>query len=567
MATKNLGQVAGVHIGNTPPENTILIWFDNTPSQRCHKVYDDAKKTWVVLDQNIVSFITYSELVNIAKTVGLSIGKFFQIKDKGNALALAITTTKVQYDDELGNILIDDLGTNIQYHVTSQNLSIDDVRGVFNESNKTLVFSFDEQVPDFTVNDYIFGKVQRNNVWSLAKYRLSSFLSKVTGNSISWNGGFFFNFTAAIKGILDKKGGIVSFDTYDKDMQTVNQNIQNVGKANQNIIKNAKDYTDKVTTDEAIYNKLAPALETGGAPTDAAKGDKLVTVLSKFQRWITQFKYATGIKLSKSFAPSKTSGSINNNDTVESAFSKVQKSLNDLKSKEDGDGNFVLPDDWKAKEKVFQSISPKESYNDAFSKIEADRLRFINMETPLGSVDLSVGGSKLGTLNYQIRNGILEIELASYLEVSWRYFTTGINDFNRFLELEFNDNLFSKISAFLYGLNKEISVYRSFVLSHIYSTVQTTVYDNDIANWRGCDMLTLFDIGFGIGLGNDNISKKIGVIISPNFRTLSQYKSDLVPQQLMTTSNSYEQATLRNCSEGDGVRLVLRPFLLRYQLF
>ena len=93
------------------------------------------------------------------------------------------------------------------------------------------------------------------------------------------------------------------------------------------------------------------------------------------------------------------------------------------------------------------------------------------------------------------------------------------------------------------------------------------MYDNDIANWRGCDMLTLFDIGFGIGLGNDNISKKIGVIISPNFRTLSQYKSDLVPQQLMTTSNSYEQATLRNCSEGDGVRLVLRPFLLRYQLF
>lgn len=140
--TKNLGQVAGVHIGNTPPENTILIWFDNTPSQRCHKVYDAAKKTWVILDQNIVSLITYSELVNIAKNVGLSIGKFYQIKDKANALALAITTTKVQYDDSMGNILIDDLGSNIQYHVTSQNLSIDDIRGVFNESNKTLVFRF-----------------------------------------------------------------------------------------------------------------------------------------------------------------------------------------------------------------------------------------------------------------------------------------------------------------------------------------------------------------------------------------------------------------------------------------
>jgi hypothetical protein len=64
--TKNLGQVAGVHIGSAPPENTVLIWYDNTPSQNCHKVYDAAKKTWVILDQKIISYITYSELVNIA---------------------------------------------------------------------------------------------------------------------------------------------------------------------------------------------------------------------------------------------------------------------------------------------------------------------------------------------------------------------------------------------------------------------------------------------------------------------------------------------------------------------
>ena len=55
--TKNLGQVAGVHIGSIPPENTILIWYDNTPSQNCHKVYDTAKKTWVILDQKIISYI------------------------------------------------------------------------------------------------------------------------------------------------------------------------------------------------------------------------------------------------------------------------------------------------------------------------------------------------------------------------------------------------------------------------------------------------------------------------------------------------------------------------------
>ena len=82
---------------------------------------------------------------------------------------------------------------NIQYHVTSSNLSIDDVVGVFDNVNKKLVFQFNEQVPDYTADDFILGKVKRNNIWSLAKYKLSSFLSKVTGNSISWNGGFFLS--------------------------------------------------------------------------------------------------------------------------------------------------------------------------------------------------------------------------------------------------------------------------------------------------------------------------------------------------------------------------------------
>ncbi|MFR9166604.1 MAG: hypothetical protein ACLVKO_10460 [Dysgonomonas sp.] len=51
--TKNLGQVAGVHIGSIPPENTILIWYDNTPSQNCHKVYDTAKKHGLFLTKRL----------------------------------------------------------------------------------------------------------------------------------------------------------------------------------------------------------------------------------------------------------------------------------------------------------------------------------------------------------------------------------------------------------------------------------------------------------------------------------------------------------------------------------
>ena len=324
-STKNIGQVAGVHIGNNPPSNTVLIWYDNTPSQMRHKIYDPGLSQWVVLDQNVISLITYSELVNIAKNVGLSIGQYFQIKDKGKALALAITTTKVQYDDELGNILIDDLGTNIQYHVTSSNLLVDDVTGVFDTVNKKLVFQFKEMVPDFTQDDYIFGKVKRNNIWSLAKYKLSSFLSTVTGNSITWNGGFFFNFGDALKNVLDKKGGVVSKDAYDKDLQLLNTSIQNVGKANQEIISNANEAIKNATSDTAIYAKKSPALETGGEPTDAAKGDSLLTILSKFQRYISKFKYATGIKLTKGFLPAKEKSPVNNNDTVESAIQKLAK--------------------------------------------------------------------------------------------------------------------------------------------------------------------------------------------------------------------------------------------------
>lgn len=363
-ATKNLGQVAGVHIGSTPPDNVILIWYDNTPSQQRHKVYDPTLKQWVVLDQTTISAITYSELVNMAKNTGLSVGEWFQITDRSNALALAITSTKVQYSDALGNILIDDLGTNIQYHVTSSNLSIDDVVGVFDEVNKKLVFQFNEVVPDMTADDFVMGKIQRNNVWSLAKFRLSSFLSKVTGNSISWNGGFFFNFTAAIKGILDKKGGVVAKDSYDSDMQSLNTTIQNVGKENQNIIKNAQDALDQATAPDQFYATKSPALETGGEPTDAAKGDSLLTILSKFQRYISRFKYATGIRVSTDFTDAVQPEYVNNNDTVDSALRKIQYWL-----KNAGTGSKLSPD-WAPKDyaDAIADVAGGDSLDEAFAK-------------------------------------------------------------------------------------------------------------------------------------------------------------------------------------------------------
>lgn len=363
MSTKNIGQVSGVHIGSTPPANIIMIWYDNTPSQMVHKVYDVNLSQWVVLDKNTISTITYSELVNLATSVGLSVGAWFKISDRSNALALAVTTTKVQYSDSLGNVLIDDLGTNIQYHVTSSNLSIDDVVGVFDNVNKKLVFQFNKQVPDYTADDFILGKVKRNNVWSLAKYKLSSFLSKVTGNSISWNGGFFFNFNNAISNILDRTGGVVSKNTYDEDMENVSTAINNVGQENQTIIQNANQAIENATLPTAIYEKALPSnLEVGGAATNISKGDTLYTLISKIQRWINQFKLATGVRISPSFTQATSKQFINSNDSVESALGKVQYWFKNLKLSaafEPYNHTGTIPD-----------LAPEDSLEEAFRKVQ-----------------------------------------------------------------------------------------------------------------------------------------------------------------------------------------------------
>ena len=367
MATKNLGQVSGVHIGSTPPSNTILIWYDSTPSQLRHKVYDPTLKQWVVLDQNIISAITYSELTNMAKNSGLSVGEYFQITDRSNALALAITSTKVQYCDALGNILIDDLGTNIQYHVTSSNLQIDDVVGVFDETNRKLVFQFNEQTPDFTADDYVLGKVQRNNIWSLAKYKLSSFLSKVTGNSITWNGGFFFSFSDALKNVLDKAGGVVSKTTYDRDKEQLTTSINNVGKENQNIIQNAHNELTEATKPDSFYGTQLPSISTGGEATDIAKGDTLLNIVSKIQRYINKFKYATGIRISQDFTDRVSPQYVNNNDTVDSAIRKIQYWLKNM-----GKGG-KLSKDWEPKDytTTVEDVAAGDTFDDAFAKAVA----------------------------------------------------------------------------------------------------------------------------------------------------------------------------------------------------
>lgn len=345
--TKNLGQVAGLFIGLSAPKNTTLVWYDSTPNQQCHKVYDVAKKTWIALDPQIVAQTTYSELVNNAKKNGLAIGKFYQITDKSNTLAIAIASTKVQYVDSIGNILIDDLGTNVQYHVSSDNLLIDDLGGVWNKTTNKLIFKFSDLTPNNST-DYLLGKARSGNKWVLAKFAISKFLSTVSGNSLTWNNGLFFNFKYAIASILDKEGGVISKEVYDKNLSSIQNSLSSISKENQTIIQNANIAIKDGTSDDVIFGKKnTKNIDTAEVPGDVIKGDTLFTIVSKFQRWINRFKYATGIQLSRSFADAKEKQYINNNDTVESALGKVQYML---KNPTD---SYSLPEGWKWDENQF----------------------------------------------------------------------------------------------------------------------------------------------------------------------------------------------------------------------
>lgn len=332
VKTKNIGQVVGLFVGNVPPSNTALIWYDNTPNQCLHKVYNPETKLWQTLNPDIISLTTYSELVNNAKKNGLSVGNRYKIRDMDNILAIAITSTKIQYVDKLGNILIDDLGTNIQYHVISNNIIIDDVHGVIN-SNQQLVFSFKDETPNIE-NDFVLGKRKSGNNWILSKFRLNKFLSKNSGNSITWKNGFFFNFIENIKGLLDKVGGIVSYDSYEKKIKELDSAISRVSKENQGIIDNASAIINNATADKTIYDKKLPErIDTSIEPGDILKLDTLFTIISKIQRWIIKFKYATGIRISRNFSDSDGFEYVNSNDTVESAISKLQGSIKNITTK------------------------------------------------------------------------------------------------------------------------------------------------------------------------------------------------------------------------------------------
>lgn len=367
MASQNLGQVAGLWIGTSAPANTSLIWFDSTPAIRCHKVYSPTAAAWVVLEKSTISAVTRGELKRMAlEAGGLTQGSWYKITDLGNTLALAITPTKIQYVDLTSDaVVIDDFISPQVYTISSENLLIDDINGVWEETEQKLKFSFDETAHDGNGNDdYLFGKKKRDSIWSLAKYKLSALVSAVTGNALSWNKGVFFNFNKALSEKTDVSGGVVGKAAYDADKVAMQKSIDNVSAANQAILSSANGYTYAQTTNEKVYAKTLPTAPTPGTAIDIAQGDALTTIVNKIQRWITQFKTATGIKVSPNFSPATSMSAINNNDTVDSALRKIQYWYNHIE--------LSLSSTWSPKDYkgTIADVAAGDTFPDAFAKLQ-----------------------------------------------------------------------------------------------------------------------------------------------------------------------------------------------------
>lgn len=367
MASKNLGQVEGLYIGPSAPTNNTLIWYDT--SSHVHKVYDTSLSAWTVLSPTVITDITYSALVSRAGGVGLTQGQWFRISDLSDALALAITGTKIQYVNNNGVSVIDDLGTHVVYNVSTENLLIDDILGVYDVATNKLAFSFSETTPVMNTGDtdidYVYGLQKRGNVKTQRKFRLSSFLSAVTGNDISWNGGFFLNFYNKLRSYFNVSGGVATHEALEQYKTLNNQAIQQIGTNTQQAIEQVGQNIQSATTNQEIYGKQLPAEPTSGTPLDIHQNDTLSAIVNKIQRWITSFKRADGIKVTSDFAPAASRTAINNSDTVDSALRKVQKNLDSMF----GDGIFVSDSPFSALENDPLPIDQYDTILDALLKL------------------------------------------------------------------------------------------------------------------------------------------------------------------------------------------------------
>jgi hypothetical protein len=147
----------------------------------------------------------------------------------------------------------------------------------------------------------------------------------VTGNDISWNGGFFLNFYNKLKSYFNVTGGVATHEALESYKALNNQAITQIGTNVTQAITQVGQNIDNATTDAQIYGKQLPIAPTTGTPVDIAQNDTLQTIVQKVFRWINKFKKADGIGMPSNYAPAGSATPVVNTDNVSQAIGKLMK--------------------------------------------------------------------------------------------------------------------------------------------------------------------------------------------------------------------------------------------------
>lgn len=345
MATVDIGTIAGISIGATAPSNQAIIWYDTTDG--LHKSYNQSLGEWVPMSQAIVAEIAdFNDLINKANLPGgLPIGAFYNVVKRDadanwSTMVWVVGSTRVQYVDKQNNIIVEDLagqGTTTQY-VASTNYFFDNVVATFDAATSKLNFQFQSVTDNPAAADVLYGMRMVGENATLVKRTIPSLISKSSKNSLAFVDGLYFNFSAAMKGVIVSEQTddttVVGYKQYAADYAAMDKVFEDVQKIVQDWQNNSR---------EMIFNsyliEVNPAPATVDAPHDLTTRDDITAAFNKIQGWYNRLKLATGMSLSSAYAPNpNTKGTMpTKGDLVERAIALLHQAILDIDYSEYGD--------------------------------------------------------------------------------------------------------------------------------------------------------------------------------------------------------------------------------------
>lgn len=340
MATVDVGTIAGISIGTTPPSNPAIIWYDTT--DKLHKSYDASLGQWVPMSQVIVAEIAdFNDLINKANLPGgLPIAAFYNVIKRDadgqwNTMVWVVGQTRIQYVDKQNNIIVEDLagqGTTTQY-VASTNYFFDNVVATFDQQTSRLNFTFQQVTDNPAMQDVLFGSRIINDNPTLVKRTVKSLLSTSSKNSLLFVNGLYFDFNAAMNGVIvseqDNDTQVVGYKQYTADYAAMDKTFTEVTK----IINDWQNGSQQMIFSARLI-EVNPVTATIATPQDLTTTDDLKMALNKIQGWYNRLKLATGMSLSSAYkADPATKGVMPaGGDPVEKAIALLHQAILDVDS-------------------------------------------------------------------------------------------------------------------------------------------------------------------------------------------------------------------------------------------